>query len=76
MTNLSSYKLKEIELDAVSYGLNFSIPPKKINKEQAYLEFENFLSKINWIKSKSSNSFYIFKANLVAIAQNYTNTNQ
>ena len=66
--------MNEKELNALSYGLYFCIPTKKINKELGYLGFENFLSQISWLETKISNSFNNFKANLVAIAHNYTNT--
>ena len=43
VTNLSKYNFEEKEMNALSYGLNFCIPPMKNNKELTYLDFENFL---------------------------------
>ena len=72
--NLSSYTLEEKDLNALSYGLNFAIPTKKVNKELTYLGFESFLNQVSGLKTKNGNDFNTFKANLVAIAHNYTKT--
>ena len=72
--NLSSYTLEEKDLNALSYGLNFAIPTKKVNKELTYLGFESFLNQVSGLKTKNGYDFNTFKANLVAIAHNYTKT--
>ena len=51
VTNLSSYTLEEKELNALSYGLNFAIPTKKVNKELTYLGFESFLNQVSGLKT-------------------------
>ena len=42
VTNLSKYYFKEKEINALSYGLNFCIPPMKNNKELTYFDFKIF----------------------------------
>ena len=72
--NLSKYSLNEKELNALSYGLNFCIPPTKVNKELTYLGFENFLKQTGGHKPIKVGGEVTFKANLVALAHNYANT--
>ena len=74
VTNLSKYNFEEKEINALSYGLNFCIPPKNNNRELTYLGFENFLKQINTLKPIKPGNEMSFKANLVAIAHNYANT--
>ena len=58
----------------MSYGLNFCIPPKKVNKELTYLGFESFLKHTSAVKPLKFGNKMTFKANLAAMAHNYANT--
>ena len=46
---------------------------KKFNKKLTHLGFESFLIQVSSLKTKRNNEFNIFKANLLVIAQYYTN---
>lgn len=46
MRNLSSYELSSREIDLVSKGLKFFIPPLKIKSEQVFSEFEILCSQL------------------------------
>ena len=58
----------------MSYGLNFCIPPKKVNKELTYLGFESFLKQTSAFKPIKVGNEMKFKANLSAMAHIYVNT--
>ena len=68
--NLSSYKLDENELYALSFGFNFALP-RKIEKDITYLGFENFIKQSIQHKPISEEAESCFKANIVAEAHNF-----
>ena len=70
---MSSYTLEEKEANALSFSLNFSIPPMKINKEFAYLGFEKFLKQVSTQKTSKLNGESTFKVNLLAMAHKFCN---
>ena len=70
---MSSYTLEEKEANALFFGLNFAIPPMKINEESAYLGFEKFLKQVTSQKTSKPNGESTFKANLLAMSHNFCN---
>ena len=71
IVNLSSYKLDDKEEFALSFGQNFSVPPKKVNREEVYLGFEKYFKQVISHKPRNLNVAADFKANITALAHNY-----
>ena len=61
--NLSSYQLDEKELNCLSYGMNFSLPIKKVDRVATYLGFEKYLNQLSKLKPISKEEEVRFKAN-------------
>ena len=69
--NLSNYKLTESEEFILSHGLNFSIPPKKLNREEIFAEFEILMSQLQHHKPTSKEKNAALKARLSDLAHMY-----
>ena len=72
ITNLSSYKLDEDEEFTLSLGLNFSLPPVKVNREEVFTSFEMFYNHIRKHKPVDKYHEKTFKANLISHAHSYS----
>ena len=48
--NLLTYNFSKNELNALSYGMNFSLPVKRIDKAIVYLGFEKYLNQVFKLK--------------------------
>ena len=71
--NLSSHKFEEKENIALSFGMNFSLPIKNVDKVATYLGFEKFLNQLSKLKPSTKQDEVALKANLVSIAHNFCN---
>ena len=69
--NLSSYKFDEKELTALSYGMNFSLPIKKVDEVATYLGFEKYINQLLKLQPSSKQDEITLKANLVSAAHNF-----
>ena len=58
-------------MNALSYGMNFSLPIKKVDRVATYLGFEKYLSQLSKLKPISKQEEVIYKANLVSVAHNF-----
>ena len=75
INNLSSYQLTENEQLALSFGLNFSLPAAKVNREEVITSFEMFHEQIKKHKPVSNAELKVFKSSLGALAHRYTRGN-
>ena len=71
--NLCSYKFDEKEINALSYGMNFSLPIKTVDRVATYLGFEKYLNQLSKLQPISKQEEVRFKANLVSAAHNFCN---
>ena len=69
--NLSSRKFDEKDLTALSYGMNFSLPIKKVDQVATYLGFEKYLNQFLKLQPSSKLDEIALKANLVSAAHNF-----
>ena len=69
--NLSSQKFDEKDLTALSYGMNFSLPAKKVDQVATYLGFEKYLNQLLKLQPSSKQDEVALKANLVSVAHNF-----
>ena len=69
--NLTSYELDNKENFALSLVQNFSVPPKKINREELYLGFEKLFEQVTTQKPRNLNEAISFKANITVVGHNY-----
>ena len=70
--NLSSYKLSPDEEFVLSHGLNFSIPHRKICREEILAEFEVLMGQLNHHKAKSVVDLRCLKRKLADTAYAYS----
>ena len=74
IVNLSNYPLYGTEKFVLSNGLNFCLPPKSINREEAFAEFEILYAQLARQKPISSNELSALKAKLSDLAHTYCGT--
>ena len=72
INNLSSYQLTDEEKLALSFGLNFSLPVTKVNREEVITAFEMFHSQMKRHVPLSNAEEKIFKTSLGSLAHGYT----
>ena len=72
INNLSSYQLSEEEETALSFGLNFSLPVSKVNREEIITSFEMFYSQVRRHVPASRAELKIFNTSLGALTHGYT----
>ena len=72
ITNLSSYKLSDNEEFALSFGLNFSLPIVKVDRERVLSSFEMYYTKVNKHVPVNKAERTAFKSNLGYLAHGYT----
>ena len=70
--NYSDRQLTEQESFALSLGINFSLPPKHVDKELIFLGFECFYKQLSTLKSRSVDEETAMKVNLSSLAYNYS----
>ena len=75
VTNLSSYKLTPDEEFVLGFGLNFSLPPRKVDREKTLTAFELFYNNIERLKPVNQQEQKAFKARLMSLAHSYTQNN-
>ena len=73
VTNLSSRQLSQIDMEALSRGLKYCIPPNKklIKQELIDTEFENLFRQIHDLSPMDDSRVSGLKAKLVAMSKNY-----
>ena len=71
--NMSSYQLSEKQKLTLSLGLNFSLPVKKINREEVITSFEVFNYRMSKHVAISRQKEKVFKSTLGFLAHRYTN---
>ena len=69
--NLTSYELDNKENFALSLVQNFSVPPKKVNREELYLGFAKLFKQVTTQKPRNLNEAISFKANITALGHNH-----
>ena len=47
VSNLSSFILDDMQLFVLSHGMNFSLPPKSLNRQAVFAEFEVLVAQQN-----------------------------
>lgn len=72
--NLSNFNLDKVHLEALSMGLNYKVPPKRIDKNLVDANFENLYSQFSNLTPTSAENEAWFKAKLVDISQQFANT--
>ena len=70
--NYSDRQLTEQEYFALSIGINFSLPPKHVDKELIFLGFECFYKQLCLLKPRSADKETATKVNLSSLAYNYS----
>jgi hypothetical protein len=70
--NLSSYKLSPDEVFVLSHGLNFSIPPKAVCREEVLAEFEVLAGQLKHRPAKSVLEIRRLKTKLSDLAYAYS----
>ena len=71
VTNLSKYELNDDEKFVLSYGLNFSLPPRKIKMEEVLTEFEILTAQLQHQEPLSSSDYNKCKSTLSHLAYGY-----
>ena len=74
VTNLSAHVLDATELFVLSHGLNFSLPPKFLKREEIYAEFEVLMAQLNHQEHVSIEAKRELKASLIDCAYGYCNS--
>ena len=74
IVNLSDYSLSDTEKFVLSNGLDFCLPPKSINREEVFAEFEILYAQLARQKPISSNELSALKAKLSDLAHAYCGT--
>ena len=64
--------MTEQECFALSLGINFSLPPKHVDKELIFLGFESFYKQLCLLKPRSADKETATKVNLSSLAYNYS----
>ena len=72
--NLSDYALSDTERFVSSNGLDFCLPPKSVNREEVFAEFEILHAQLARQKPISSNELSSLKAKLSDLAHAYCGT--
>ena len=72
--NLSDYSLSDTEKFVLSNGLDFCLPPKSVNREEVFAEFEILYAQLARHKPISSNELNALKAKLSDLAHAYCGT--
>ena len=72
--NLSDYSLSDTEKFVLSNGLDFCLPPKSVNREEVFAEFEILYAQLARHKPISSNELNVLKAKLSDLAHAYCGT--
>ena len=67
VTNLSTLNLNQIQLEALSLGLAYKIPPRSIDRNKAAAEFESFFDQLTGLQSSSQENENWFKVKLIDI---------
>ena len=74
VNNLSSYSLSDQELFVLSHGMNFSLPPKSLNRLAVFAEFEVLMGQLKHHTPISIVKKQELQARLVDIAHSYCGT--
>ena len=74
VSNLSSFILDDMQLFVLSHGMNFSLPPKSLNRQGVFAEFEVLVAQLKHHKSVSTFKKEELKARLLDIAHSYCGT--
>ena len=69
--NLSNYKLSSTEEFVLSHGLNFCLPPHRVQREEIFAEFEVLIGQLLHLVPHSSEQFSALKARLSDLAHAY-----
>ena len=69
--NLSNHVLSDVESFVLSHGLNFSLPPKSICREEVFAEFESLWAQLGHHRVSSENDQSSLKAGLTDLAHLY-----
>ena len=72
--NLSDYTLSDAEKFVLSNGLDFCLPPKNVNREEVFAEFEILYAQLARQQPISSNELNSLKARLSDLAHAYCGT--
>ena len=69
--NLSNHVLSDVESFVLSHGLNFSLPPKSICREEVFAEIESLWAQLGHHRVSSENDQSSLKARLTDLAHLY-----
>jgi hypothetical protein len=69
--NLSTVNLNQLQMEALSLGLKFCIPPKKVNSIETQAQFERFFEQLSKETAASTEDEGWLKAKLVDIERQY-----
>ena len=72
VVNLSDYVFDDNEKFVLEHGLNFAIPPRKVNKEEVLAEFESLFSQLMQHKAAYEDGVESIKAKLSSSAFEYS----
>lgn len=72
VTNLSSYQLSAVEIDVLSRGTKFGIPPSELKKKDLFLEFEIFWSPLEKFEPRDIKAMPGLKSKLSSFAHTYS----
>ena len=72
--NVSSYQLSTTEMFVLNHGLKFCIPPKRVNREELFAEFEHLVGQLNHHSPRSTERLQQLKAKLIDISYSYCGT--
>ena len=72
--NLSDYSLSDTEEFVLEHGLEFCIPPRDINREETFAEFEILIAQLARHNPVSDNELSSLKARLSDLAHAYCGT--
>ena len=72
--NLLDYSLSDTEKFGLSNGLDFCLPPKSVNREEVFAEFDILYAQLARHKPISSNELNALKAKLSNVAHAYCGT--
>ena len=69
--NCSSVQLSDIQVEALSYGLNYKVPPTKLNRIYVEAQFENVFHQLSVVHPVSQDKQNWFRNKLTDIAYDF-----
>ena len=74
VTNLSDYALSETELFALSFGLKFCVPPRRVNSTTTRAEFESLYSQLEGLTQRGRLGGALLRNRLANLAHEFCKT--